>query len=350
MCGSTDKVRVPRQSTGTSDIKVAQAIRAKAIAHSQDEVVHGPRLADCIRRYLDSRDDISPETKSQYSLVLRRLEKFASDRVIHFIRELTVDALEDFKGEGLASLAVTTRVTVVSKLRFFLREAYRRGWILEPLVEKIRPVRAPWQPGEPFTEAQVAAILEGALKLNYGRFGFAKHPQAFRLLLELMLETGLRISDAVRFDPAALRLGEHSWVYTFRPKKHRRTEQPKILECYISPRLKEAIDASWRETGWQLPFRYSTRAESVEARKRMQTIGRRCGIDDCRPHRLRDTFAVNMLLQGVSLEDVSRLLGHSSVKITEIHYAQWTTARKSRLESIVAQTRLNSGNGALGNR
>src|SRR5215469_13344988 len=37
-------------------------------------------------------------------------------------------------------------------------------------------------------------------------------------------------------------------------------------------------------------------------------------------HMLRDTFAVEYLLAGMPLEEVSRLLGHSSVLITQKHY------------------------------
>jgi len=39
----------------------------------------------------------------------------------------------------------------------------------------------------------------------------------------------------------------------------------------------------------------------------------------CHPHMFRDTFAVELLLAGVPLDQVSLLLGHSSVKITERH-------------------------------
>ena len=35
------------------------------------------------------------------------------------------------------------------------------------------------------------------------------------------------------------------------------------------------------------------------------------------PHQLRDTFAVGLLEQGVPLEEVSKLLGHESIKTTE---------------------------------
>jgi integrase len=51
------------------------------------------------------------------------------------------------------------------------------------------------------------------------------------------------------------------------------------------------------------------------------------------PHRFRDTLAVELLLDGMPMERVSILLGHSSVKITERHYAPWVQARQAQLES-----------------
>jgi integrase len=51
------------------------------------------------------------------------------------------------------------------------------------------------------------------------------------------------------------------------------------------------------------------------------------------PHRFRHTFAVNLLRSGeVTMEDVSAMLGHSSVKITEENYAKWAKGRQDALE------------------
>jgi len=52
-------------------------------------------------------------------------------------------------------------------------------------------------------------------------------------------------------------------------------------------------------------------------------------------HMLRDTFAVEYLLAGMPLEEVSRLLGHSSVLITQKHYAPWVLERQHRLATSV---------------
>ena len=48
---------------------------------------------------------------------------------------------------------------------------------------------------------------------------------------------------------------------------------------------------------------------------------RRLGIKDARFHDLRRTFGLNLIKQGMGIYEVSKLLGHASVKTTEKHYA-----------------------------
>jgi integrase len=49
----------------------------------------------------------------------------------------------------------------------------------------------------------------------------------------------------------------------------------------------------------------------------------------------RHTFAVELLVAGVPLDQVPLLLGHSSVKITERHYAPFCKARQEQLAASV---------------
>ena len=53
----------------------------------------------------------------------------------------------------------------------------------------------------------------------------------------------------------------------------------------------------------------------------------------CHAHMFRDTFAVELLNKGVPIDRVSLLLGHSSVKVTEKHYAPFVKERQQQLES-----------------
>jgi integrase/recombinase XerD len=344
--GTTPTERYPRQATGMTDWRAAQAYVTSLSAGAKDTAVHGPTLADCIRRHLEAHaENIAPATLGHHRLLLGKLEVYAKSRNKTFMSDLTVDLLEDFKTESLANLRSTTRSTSVAKLKYFLREAYRRGWTTEALAEKVRSTRAVYEQKQPYSDAEVAAILVHAESLNGSRTGYAANGPMFRLLLELMLETGMRVSDAIRYDPRNCAKSSHLWIYTFTPTKQRKNTHLKQTTVYLPEWLKLAID----NTPWfspALPFAYrdvdsGTTLEAI-VYERMQAIGERCGVPDCRPHRLRDTCAVRLLLRGVSLENVSRLLGHSSIGITEKFYSPWIPARQHQLEGVLAEALMDS--------
>jgi integrase len=67
-------------------------------------------------------------------------------------------------------------------------------------------------------------------------------------------------------------------------------------------------------------------------RKRLAQVFEDAGIHNGHSHRFRDTFAVSLLQAGTSIEIVSRLLGHQSLKITEKHYNPWVRTRQDALE------------------
>ena len=52
---------------------------------------------------------------------------------------------------------------------------------------------------------------------------------------------------------------------------------------------------------------------------------RKLGIKNARFHDLRRTFGLNLIKQGMSIYKVSKLLGHRSVRTTELHYAPLLT-------------------------
>lgn len=203
--------------------------------------------------------------------------------------------LERFKVDALPGDADTTNQLYWNKVIAFLNEALRRGWITEPLGDKVRPFDAEIEEKSPFTDEEVEKILAEVPKLNGGTTGYAAHPKTFRLLLELMLETGMRVRDAMEFNPAALTKGAHTWNYKFKMTKRRKKGPPKIVTTYLTDKLKNAID----ECQWMTPKLPFSQPENA-CYERMRAIGSRCGVADCRPHRLRDTFAVRKLLAGFS--------------------------------------------------
>jgi len=55
------------------------------------------------------------------------------------------------------------------------------------------------------------------------------------------------------------------------------------------------------------------------------------------PHRFRDTFSVGLLEKGEDLRTVQLLLGHTSIKTTEKHYAPYVESFQRILDAATAK-------------
>jgi integrase len=149
----------------------------------------------------------------------------------------------------------------------------------------------------------------------------------------VLLHSGLRIGDAIKLTPEQVQDGK---LFLYQQK----TRVPVYVP--LPPAVVQELDRLpvtgayyfWRREG---DSKVETATGNARrAFRRIFTAAKLSGHPHL--HRLRDTFAVRLLQAGVSLEDVSVLLGHSSVKITEKHYAPWVAERQSRLEEIVNRT------------
>jgi integron integrase len=179
-----------------------------------------------------------------------------------------------------------------------------------------------------------------------------------RIQSELMYGCGLRISDCLRLRVKDLDFnGNTIQVNDSKGEKNRLLMMPQSIKGALEERLKEvrylfeqdrskdipgvwmptALDEkapSWgKQWGWFWVFPASKLA--IDPRggkvrrhhigrdpyaKRMAAGKRKLAITkEVVPHTWRHTFATHMLLQGCDLRTLQRLLGHSSIKTTEIY-------------------------------
>jgi hypothetical protein len=146
-----------------------------------------------------------------------------------------------------------------------------------------------------------------------------------------MRHSGLRIGDTIALDETRL-VGHTLFLYTAK------TGTPVYVP--VPPVVVDALSKlATNECG-----RYfsSGHAKPQTARanwsRYLDILFELANVTHAHSHRFRDTFAVSLLLKGVSLENVSRLLGHSSIRVTERHYAPWVKARQTMLEAEVRRT------------
>lgn len=152
----------------------------------------------------------------------------------------------------------------------------------------------------------------------------AAHTEAKRLecrrdlsLIVLLLNTGLRISEACELEPGDVQLHDRSGRLIVRSGKgaKRRVvplnrEARRALADWLN--IRPPGSSTLFTTAHGLPLSYAA------AYRRIAALGQRIGID-LHPHTLRHTFAKSLVDSGVGLEQVAALLGHESLNTTRIY-------------------------------
>ena len=144
--------------------------------------------------------------------------------------------------------------------------------------------------------------------------------------------SGLSILDAVTLERRRLE-GDRLLLYRHKTKVPVYVPLPPIVTALLdslpnsNPRYffwSGNGDPHTAKKGWQRSLRLLFRDLNLTSE---DGLSKRC-----HPHMFRDTFAVELLLAGVPLDQVSLLLGHNSIKVTEKHYAPFVKARQVQLE------------------
>jgi integrase/recombinase XerD len=146
----------------------------------------------------------------------------------------------------------------------------------------------------------------------------------------LLRYSGLRIHDAVTLSRERIQQ-DKLFLYTIKTGA--------AVWCPLPSIVVEALDVIARANSY---FFWNGESKPKSAigywQRLLQDLSKLTGVPDVHAHRFRDTFAVELLLSGVPIERVSVLLGHSSIRVTEKHYAPWIKARQEQLEADVRRT------------
>jgi len=146
-----------------------------------------------------------------------------------------------------------------------------------------------------------------------------------------MLASGLRISDARTISRDKFVKEGKKWTLELRTAKTG-------VNVYIP--LQREIVHCIHELPGKFPFwsGESTPANCSSVwQEAYRKLFKQAGISG-HPHRLRHTFAKNLLLNEVPLETVSLLLGHKKLAITEKHYARFVPERQALIEAQVRKS------------
>ncbi len=255
-------------------------------------------------------------TLDGYRSLFRKWQAYAVERELSEMSDFSQAEMRAWR-ESWNCKPSTQRIRVI-QLKAFFFHAVSAGWIPASPMAGIKPPKHEEPPTMPLSRDEMRACLAAA----------DETPKEQALIL-LMRYSGLAILDAVTLSRDAVDSAGHLTL--------RRSKSGELVMAHLPERVLEALrrfpPVSERYYFWSGTAQPQTAAKYW--RSRLHRVARRAGVANFRPHRLRNTFAVELLLAGVAMHDVSVLLGHSSVATTERHYAPWNRSRRERLVAIV---------------
>jgi len=150
----------------------------------------------------------------------------------------------------------------------------------------------------------------------------------YRLILDLMWSTGARISEvlALKKDSFQEHFGEYGvYLKTLkqrpgRPSKKALQRSPKRYVSIMDPLLRDRIETHLKVGGFRAGQRIFPMARQTVNRHIHRLVERAGGSPfSVTAHTFRHSFAIHLLLHGVTLKALSQLLGHKSTDSTEIY-------------------------------
>lgn len=291
-------------------------------------------LAEAVRLFCESKktQGIVKKVQGQYAHDLGKLEAFsAANGLFTPAQALTVDNLIAWRSTWCkTSPASSTQKVIQQRLKAFLKFSYHAGWINR--IPQLSPIKLESPETQPLTEDEYKAVLKAARKATRSEV---------RTLIQLMRWSGLAIRDAALLKRSDIVVDGDTYRII-----RERTKTGTPLYIPIPPDIGREVIAVLNGNPKYVFWNKQT-AESSEYSAasqwgtRIAEIFKAAGIESeghMISHRLRATFAVDLLQKGVPLEHVSKLLGHRSVSTTERHYAKWVKGRQVLLDNLVSAT------------
>ena len=286
-------------------------------------------------------------TQAKYSLTLGRLLKWCAAQTppLSFMSDLEVATLRRWIHSWVG--APTTLHNQHQRVIAFFNFCIEQGWIKENPGRKIKKVPRQQEETLPFTREQYDALITASYHYDSRRQANGRGTSACRAraYLKLLRWSGLRAGDGACLAKSKLREDDSLVVYQAKVKHSSSAPICVLLPHDVAQELRRVPPSSVTHPSYFFWSGQSKRKSEVSNWEKIfgKIVAKAREIfphlfiepgGEPKPahlHMFRDTFAVEYLLAGMPLEEVSRLLGHSSVLVTQRHYAPWVVQRQQRL-------------------
>jgi len=289
----------------------------------------GQTVRQAVKLFLEDKAQqaLSKNWEGKLKREMRSLDEWSTRKGLVLLSELSLQRLEQFRTEWKG--APVTRRKRQERLRSFFLYCHKHKWVTENVAANLSLIRVTDPPTLPLTQEQFASVLAAVPQYNARASDRVWRRQRATAMLLLLRWSGLRLGDASRLERAKLSRDGELLLYMQKTGESVYVPlPPNVVRCLRNLKNPNPQYFFWNGTS-------AKDSTVVRWWTTLKAIFTAAGLPDAHPHMLRDTFAVELLLSGVPLDQVSKLLGHASIKVTEKHYAPFVSARQQQLRDSV---------------
>jgi site-specific recombinase XerD len=205
--------------------------------------------------------------------------------------------------------AVNTRLSRLGMLRSFFDRIIEWEW-------DDAPPRGPIFASDlPKADDPLPKFLDDADATRLARAIAAEPDARTRLVLELLMRTGMRVSEMCALETdAVIRIGDGWWLRVPVGKLHNDRYVP--LHPVLVSLLEQWQNTHGDNTSGLLIFDQASALNRHAVTRMLDRVAKQAGLGHIHPHRLRHTLGTQAVNRGMRLEAVAALLGHQTLQMT----------------------------------
>lgn len=245
--------------------------------------------------------------RSKGTIIVYRefLEKFFGNMTESF-EFITSDTILHWFLENQGRVKETTR-----RLRFSILSSFYTFCLAEEYIE-LSPIKSRWFPRLP---QSLPKYMEKE-DISKTRCHSEKTPLRNQAIFEFMLTSGCRVSEVTKLNIEDVDLEKRTAKVVGKGKK--------IREIHFSEKcailLERYLETHPNKTGAFFVTSTGKRLGTRIIQKNVKKLGQDLKLsNNLHPHRLRHTFATELLSKGAELSFISEELGHTNVSTTQIY-------------------------------
>lgn len=258
---------------------------------------HSDSFIDFVRTRTEDRADLEESTRKQHRTLLQSLEKFGKINYMDDLTKADITLYDEFLHQQ--GISQPTVYNYHKRLKRYLHEAMKFGLLDAGPYIGLHFERGKFEKRKYLTEEELKMIR--TCKINMPSI------DRVRDLFLFQCYTGLAYADFEKFD-FGKDVEEKNGKYIVADRRKKTNEDYKIVLLTPAIEILKKYD-------YKLPV-----ISNQQYNIMLKVVAQYAGIDkNITTHMGRHTFAVFALNNGVSIEIVSKMLGHTNIRTTQIY-------------------------------